>query len=349
MEHLTSDCKKDNVTTKELGRGDFGTAYLTTSDQVLKVISINENSTLDNFYKECKIGQVLGDNGIAPKIYDVWTCTEHDNTSGFYTMQKLTGVWKNKYEHTLPKNAEAVKHSYQQQLITKLDAMVKGGYLHQDCHVGNIGFIDTQVVLFDFGLTIDTGKVISPIYLEAMLISQLYIVIEQYSFSDKYSTDNVIHARINDFWTKLPIDLMRKPINHLNVSITEQDEIIDSFITWVAQNINEENDAVQKNMVLCFLYKYIDFLAKHYNAITKKKDFSTAYYDETTNRFPSKVYDLIYNIRLNKFATLVEMAAGIPSLASVVKTPTFEWNKVAFGGKRKRTKNKRKNKRTRRR
>jgi hypothetical protein len=344
--HLTENCQKDIVIDKELGRGDFGIAYSTTDNKVLKVISINEKSTLDNFNNECTIGKVLGADGISPQIYDVWTCDENEKTSGFYTMQKLTGVWKNKYEHTLPKDVKG--KSYQQQLITKLDSMVKSGYLHQDCHVGNIGFIDDKVVLFDFGLTITTGKVNSPICLEAMIISQLCIVIEQYSFTDKYSTDNLIHSRINDFWVHFPINLMRNPVNHLNVSIKEQDEIIDSFITWVGQNI-EENDTVQKNMVLCFLYRYIDFLALHYKSITKKKDFSTDYYGETTNRFPSKVYDLIYNIRLNKFATLVEMAAGIPTLAPLVKTSTFEWNKVAFGGKRKRTKNKRKNKRTRRR
>jgi hypothetical protein len=139
---------------------------------------------------------------------------------------------------------------------------------------------------------------------------------------------------------------MRKPKNYLNILVIEQDEIIDSFITWVGQHI-EENDIVQKNVVLCLLYNYIDFLAHNYhNESTEDKEFSTDYYDATkTNRFPSKVYDLIYNIRLNEFKDLTEMAAGIPSLAPFVKRERFEWSTVPFGGK-KQTKRKRKHKRT---
>jgi hypothetical protein len=168
----------------------------------------------------------------------------------------------------------------------------------------------------------------SALVLEAMLASQLYIVIEQYSYDAKYSASNLINAKIVQFWEQFaPGFQIHPPIDIYSVTIFEQDEIIRAFVEWTLTNYPEENETVQKNIVLCFLYKYIDVVVQNYNSKTGKKLDSKFHQEdyEITNAFPSKVYEIIYQIRRN------------------------EWS-ITTGGKRnKRTKKRRKNRRTKRR
>lgn len=218
-------------------------------------------------------------------------------------------MWEKTYGLRLPKNSK----EHQEQLIHQLSEMVIQGYLHQDCHVGNIGFIDDMVVLFDFGFTIPMQA--SGIVLEAMLISQLYIVIEKCGYDAKYADSNLLNQRIDNFWTQFATDVsMVEPLDSSNVTIHEQDIMVTSFIDWTLRHYPEESATVQKNIVLCFLYKYIDFLAKNYYEVTKKakktRKMTVAYYrkDYTdTTEFPSKAYDIIYKIRQNVFANLEEL------------------------------------------
>jgi len=344
MQEYSPECLHGYTLVKTLGRGEFGVAYLTDAGIVLKVILINKKSTQANFDREYQIGHLLGNMGIAPQIYDAWMCEGR----GFYTMQTLTGVWKDVYGYTLPRTD--IGQIHQERLIGKLNTMVHSGYLHQDCHVGNIGFIGEDVMLFDFGFTIPTGQVITPSALNAMFISQLYIVIEQYSYADKYDVNNLMNSKINEYWSTFPENfLMREPLNYQNISVGEQNAVMESFVTWVAHHTIGENDTVQKNIVLCFLYRYIDFVAHNYVEKTRG-EFSTDDYDENHPQFPRKVYDLIYNIRKNQFANLREIGLGLPTLKPFVKKPTFEWSQIAFGGKRnKRTRKRRKPIRTKRR
>lgn len=82
-------CKANLKITKELGRGDVGIAYeIEPGAQnqninmaldpkgryVLKEVQIRSSSEMMQFSEEVCIGRHLGELGIAPRIYDCWTC-----------------------------------------------------------------------------------------------------------------------------------------------------------------------------------------------------------------------------------------------------------------------------------
>ena len=195
---------------KELGHGDFGVAYeLKPGDQnqainaaisetgkyVLKQIKLEGEPLSDEqrqgaFIQESCLGKNLADLGIAPKIYKCWSCSSKLKPSskkptnfGYIVMDKMDGTWKDKY------NLTRGNKEHQFELIHALAIMVKNGFLHQDCHVGNIGFVNDKVVLFDFGLTVEIKNCRSPCNnLPLLLASQLNIVVEQFPITEKLGT-----------------------------------------------------------------------------------------------------------------------------------------------------------------
>lgn len=175
-----TDCKCGYQTEVELGRGDFGKAFsLKDDNRVMKEIYLKDEKAENDYEDEVYIGYVLGNMGIAPKIYKKWRCNKEGKEYGYYIMDKLSGVWDKVYE----KNNATKNHQYQ--LMSCIAKMIQSGYLHNDCHVGNIGFVNNNVVLFDFGLS-KKFETANQDYLLKLFLSQLYIVIEQYEL-DNYT------------------------------------------------------------------------------------------------------------------------------------------------------------------
>ena len=291
----------------ELGRGDFGIAYelksgaqteaiagaLSASGQyVLKQITIMNPKGKSDFKNEVDIGIKLGDLGVAPKIYKSWFC--EDSTSnqlyGYYVMDKLSSVWKGDYGHQLGNN----KH--QQQLITAIEGMVCQGYLHQDCHVGNIGFVAGNVKLFDFGLTVEIPReecatcFINPTVKNLLTASQLFIVIEQYDRKDMFSTRNLIYHKIQELVGPIP----KQPTQQIITFEEQKQRIREALHHVTTTTYGTCCDVIKNNILMTYLYQIIE----SYSVFA---EYSTELYEEKTeNFFPGLVYDLIYDIRLGK-------------------------------------------------
>lgn len=212
-------CLRGLKVIKELGRGDVGVAYelesgtqlqnisnaLNSSGQyVLKEVLVQNAKELKQLTEEICIGRYLGELGIAPRIYSCWVCVSAGNgnntkatttkkqqfpVKGYYVMDKIEHIWEKLY----PSNSEKTKHTkaapaaLEEKLVDVLATMVKAGIIHQDCHPGNIGILkDGRPVIFDFGFSIRVSDQIT--LPEVILMSQLYIVIEQYDKSIMYDS-----------------------------------------------------------------------------------------------------------------------------------------------------------------
>jgi hypothetical protein len=321
---------------KELGRGDFGIAYdleagaqnaainsaISASGQyVLKQITIGSEKGRLDFINEVNIGIKLGDSGIAPKIYKSWFCQDSTNGQlyGYYVMDKLSSVWKGDYGHQLG------NQKHQQQLITAIEGMVHQGYLHQDCHVGNIGFVAGNVKLFDFGLTLEIpreecatcfinptitplrisnahGNVAIPLINRPIMgdlnvqwcknlltASQLFIVIEQYNSKDMFSAKNLIYHKIQQLVGPIP----KQPTQQI-ITFEKQKQKIREALHHVTTTYGSCCDVIKNNILMTYLYQIIE-------SYSISEDYSTELYEEKTeNFFPGLVYDLIYDIRLGK-------------------------------------------------
>jgi len=190
------NCLKGMVVQRELGKGDMGIAYEVVpgaqskainaaldpnGHYVLKQVKLTSDASKEAFAYEAKIGSELGLLGIAPHIYACWYCSDGN---GYIVMDKLSQVWDKVYgsytNYTIP------PVEVEKDLIRKLIIMVRNGYLHQDCHIGNIGFINNEVVLFDFGFTVHYSPCdCAKNYPALLLASQLAIVNEQLPLAKK--------------------------------------------------------------------------------------------------------------------------------------------------------------------
>lgn len=216
-------CKEGIRIVRELGRGDVGIAYEIEpgaqsqsihsalsphGKYVLKEVRISNEQEMRQFSNEICIGKHLGELQVAPRIYDCWVCTANADqiqypVTGYYVMDKMEKIW----EHEYPCNSEksntvrAAPRSMEKKLVKVLETMIKAGIIHQDCHPGNIGILkDGRVVLFDFGFaTFAREQMTEP---ETVLMSQLYIVIEQYDKSimyESYLYDVIYKIRQNKY------------------------------------------------------------------------------------------------------------------------------------------------------
>lgn len=217
------DCKRGLKIKKELGRGDVGVAYeIEPGDQaasinaamspngnyVLKEVKIQSAAELEQFSNEICIGKYLGDIKVAPRIYDSWLCRPAGSTAqfpitGYYVMDKIAQIWENAFpsKSAKAKDNRPAPRDAEVKLVKALETMVKAGIIHQDCHPGNIGILaDGRVILFDFGFSIWSKEQIT--LPETVLMSQLYIVLEQYNkdvMFESYLYDVIYDIRQNKY------------------------------------------------------------------------------------------------------------------------------------------------------
>ena len=328
-------CKNGLTIRRELGHGDIGVAFeiapgaqnraingaLDPNGQyVLKRVELNRteafyDKNLADFKREACIGKILGDLGIAPKIYSCWTCDSMIDDKltkfGYYVMDRFDGDWKYNYGD---KKGSA---QHQLELIRCLAIMVQNGYLHNDCHLGNIGFKDDNVILFDFGFTLPVPTdCVRCMPLPFLLAGQLSIVTEEMPVEEKIGLDgnrNFIFDIINYIYSHpdIPIDfyvdtqniegiiangeLRKTPIIPKPQSpITYEEQV--SQILGIISGLQCKGSNCENYELMNKLYI---ILAPYSNA--NYRNMGNYYNDLYGNALgaPNLLYDLIYLIRQN--------------------------------------------------
>ena len=319
------DCLKGLELGKELGRGENGVAYLLdkktanvllanigreinpNDDYVLKRVRfVHKTVSAEAFEREVCIGKALGEIGIAPKIYYCWVCetkemvgTRHKPvTYGYYVMDKLDDK-ESDWEHTYRINGDSdtiakgsVEH--QLQLIRAVALMVQSGYLHNDCHPGNIGFIKKHVKLFDFGFTLQLECECTPM----LLAGQLSIVTEKMPYEEKHGRPGKLN-----YITEMIQYIRKHPDSDILEVCTSMDRL-KSLVKGFRQSLGppvvkrmseDEQNLHIDNMMAdastcnpeCWKFALMDRL---YECIELYPH----------HNYPSKLIDLIYDIRQNK-------------------------------------------------
>ena len=335
--HNPEDCKKGLNIVKELGHGDIGVAFEIkpgaqnraindaidpNGKYVLKRVELNRTEAfyvknLADFKREACIGKILGDLAIAPKIYSCWTCDSMVDGKltkyGYYVMDRFDGDWKYKYEY------EKGSKKHQLELICCLAIMVQNGYLHNDCHLGNIGFKGDNVILFDFGFTLPVPSDCERcIPLPFLLAGQLSIVTEQMPVENRAGTAkerNFISDIINYIYTNpdIPIDFY---IDIINIEgIISSNELTKNLIRPKRQSpITYEEQVSQIIAAIgslrcrgreCANY---ELMGELYKIIQPYSDISYIHkdgkeyndYSGYDAKHPNLLLDLIYLIRQNK-------------------------------------------------
>ena len=146
--NLPDDCEINKVWKQkdELGRGQYGVAYLACKSEddcnyVLKVQKLD-----DDFYTEVRcLEDFKNTKGIVPKLYAAWTC---DNR-GYFVIEKLDKCPADKTVNS-EKNYEEVSKL--------LHRMKEKGWLHVDTHPGNVMCKNGKMIMIDFGWAVKKGK-----------------------------------------------------------------------------------------------------------------------------------------------------------------------------------------------
>jgi len=333
-------CAKNNKLDEVIGFGEFGVVYNTNKPNfVLKKIRLNGDLAFQNFTDEVEIGILLGKLKIAPTIKDAWYCSythySIEQTNGYIVMQKILDTWEDKYGFNY-----GTTQSHQSKLIKKIDLMLINGYIHNDIHPGNVGFVKntpkqtriasktqsrrlsstrisrkskttmddkTDVVLFDFGLTkkIDTNDEKNKYY-NPLFASQLYIFIEQFNREDMFSTNNLIYSEIEK---RLKSTQFYQPRPIIDITITdfpkitldEQKSKINTVVTEI-QQLALKNNLINVSLVMLRLYQIIE-------SYSVFESYSHEFDGE--DYYPGYILDLIYKIRRGTIKTLEDVVNSL--------------------------------------
>lgn len=183
-----------------LGSGEYGKVYTIDNDpeKVVKIMSfrprkngnvkITEQKLIESFMNEIEIQTELGKLNIAPIVYDYQIMDGEDGfKQGIILMQKITSIYRDVYfdigdDPNINRKCSLPPKNVQQKLIHKIKEMINAGYIHNDLHCGNIGFVKDEVRLFDFGFTQSIQTLCKPCNNEQILGFHLYQVIEHLPF-----------------------------------------------------------------------------------------------------------------------------------------------------------------------
>jgi hypothetical protein len=362
-----------------LGKGDFGQAYQFVKSAhkeagraegleielhlpqngktVLKKVNLVHDDEgpgmkpfrLKQFTDEVKIGYKLGSLGIAPKIYQWWICENADQSKryGYYVMETLSGVWASRFG----KNVADASIVYQQQLISNVIIMVQNGFIHQDLHPGNVGFVgegdSEKVVLFDFGLTLEVDNRYIEQYGSMLVASQLYQMIEQSDIMDIIDPKNYVFNVIQ-YIVKNPSISLSTLLSELQSNITpsvnihtfrtqdfevEQYNVLSTTKSTIEFIIGdfEEDWKVPLREVPSPIGEAI-LMLRLYNILIHSKTKDQMYGFGNTIKGKNFLYNLIYLIRNNKItiAQVEEWLEGtiIPETLNSMKSPKKEANQI---------------------
>lgn len=145
-----------------MGEGLFSNVYELCDEKkscpyVLKVMQLPtlEPRVVDIFMQKLQkeVANQKKAAGIAPKVYDAWTCAQHDILTGFIVMERMDGtlgnyILKEYHEGRL----SSIMVDYLQLLMIELVAKLHQlGICHNDLHFGNILYKKDKWYVGDFG------------------------------------------------------------------------------------------------------------------------------------------------------------------------------------------------------
>lgn len=154
--------KKEGATIfKEGGFGSISeVCHKTKCNYIAKVIPLAIPSVKKTFLREAVIAPVMGEIGVGPKIFDVFTCLN----AGFIIMEAWDGSLG-----SLLEREKRIKNHQLDKIALLLDRMHRLGVIHNDMHTGNILYREIngeqQFGIIDFGLALrfdDTNQVLPP-------------------------------------------------------------------------------------------------------------------------------------------------------------------------------------------
>lgn len=167
--------------TKLLGEGDNGTVYETDHGMAVKEQILKGSFQVKQFIKEAQISKKFADLHLGPKIYTAWLESSAANryVVGKLLMEKIVTTYEKKY--LKPKNVTYPDAACQEKIVALFEHMIQNGYLHEDNHVGNIGFLKNgQIVLIDFAFARKLPDRLNSNVKANLLALTLYIMIDKY-------------------------------------------------------------------------------------------------------------------------------------------------------------------------
>lgn len=201
MNHMNQYIQRGSL----LGRGEYGMVHEDANNQnnVIKTVLftprydtgtgkyLSVDDLEEMFMKEGKIQQEMGQKDIAPKVYYYGTFIEDGEKKGVIIMEKMSGIYRSRYPD-IGDNPNVDDHpvlppaSVQQKVIKKIIEMIDAGYIHNDLHGGNIGFVKNngkeEVRLFDYGFSRAISPLCLPCNKDQILGFSLYQLIEHLPF-----------------------------------------------------------------------------------------------------------------------------------------------------------------------
>jgi len=151
------------------GSGAFGDVIKTSGKKykyAIKVINLDKQddnhfmnedfkTTVESLEREAEITRKMGELGIGPKLFDVYSCKVDGRITYYFVLEYMNqGSF---YDYIEKNNIKKLPENIITNLITKLKKMHEHGFLHNDLHSGNIlvnkrnGKIEFYIS--DFGLT----------------------------------------------------------------------------------------------------------------------------------------------------------------------------------------------------
>ena len=129
--------------------------------------------------------------------------------------------------------------------------------------------------------------------------------------SDKFSPENLINNSINDIWEMVEgspeLKFSSYSAKKGKYTLSDQSAHIYECISIIDKYLAVGNPFVQINILMAYLYKLLD-MRYILNCISDPIENFESY---TENVFGCMIYDLIYEIRKNKFRTFNEVTAWI--------------------------------------
>lgn len=282
-----SGCGKVRPYGAKLGCGEQGCTYADKETSVVKVTPFGSKVTQAQWANEAHVGQVLGNLGIAPKIYDYYVC----EGKGYIEMERLkdakrlpdTGVQiRERVGDSVTDHISLMPAHVQQGFVKALVTMIDAGYLHMDNHIENLGYImeagGYKPIVFDFGFTV--AREMSPADKCWALAFSLFQILEHVPSAELESSV---------FW---PIAT----------------SVIRGTATWPptgaspGMTIAEVGAYVKKFDTIAKLTAAGKKVSKtNYDLVAGTLAYASYFQNDRPKRYSSRFYNMIYSIRKSQF------------------------------------------------
>ncbi len=173
---------------KFLGKGDNGEVYETDNGLAIKEQPLKGSSQVKKFISEAHISKNFADLHLGPKIYAAWIepnfnhidpMFKHHSMVGKLLMEKIATTYEKKFVRS--RGAKFPSKECQEKIVALFEHMIQKGYIHEDNHIGNIGFLkDGQIVMIDFAMARKLPENLNSNVKANLLALTLYIMIDKY-------------------------------------------------------------------------------------------------------------------------------------------------------------------------